>query len=46
MVKFSNGMWWAADGVAIDWATESVKSEAEEQSIRCVTASFMIFNIV
>lgn len=36
MVKFSNGMWWAADGVNIDWATESVKSEAKAQSIRCV----------
>ncbi|KAF9460439.1 glycosyl hydrolases family 31-domain-containing protein [Collybia nuda] len=39
MVKFSNGMWWAADGVSIDWATESVKSEAKEQSIRCVASS-------
>ncbi|KAF8064081.1 family 31 glycoside hydrolase [Lyophyllum atratum] len=39
MVKFSNGMWWNADGVAIDWAAEAIKAEAREQSIRCVATS-------
>lgn len=48
MVKFSNGMWWAADGVNIDWATESVKSEAKAQSIRCVAVRdpwYLVFTI-
>ncbi|KAF8889017.1 glycosyl hydrolases family 31-domain-containing protein [Infundibulicybe gibba] len=39
MVKFSNGMWWAADGVHIDWATESIKAEAKETSIRCIATT-------
>ncbi|TFK37706.1 glycosyl hydrolases family 31-domain-containing protein [Crucibulum laeve] len=39
MVKFSNGMWWTADGVVIDWATEIIKSEAKADSIRCVASS-------
>lgn len=39
MVKFSNGMWWNADNVSIDWAVEAIKSEAKEDSIRCVATS-------
>ncbi|KAF5376081.1 hypothetical protein D9615_007735 [Tricholomella constricta] len=39
MVKFSNGMWWNSDGVAIDWAVEAIKSEARQDSIRCVATS-------
>ncbi|KAG6911047.1 hypothetical protein DXG01_004561 [Tephrocybe rancida] len=39
MVKFSNGMWWNADGVVIDWAVEAVKSEALDGRIRCVATS-------
>lgn len=41
MVKFSNGMWWNADGVHIDWATEIVKSQVDDEnrSIRCVAVS-------
>ncbi|KAG6844292.1 hypothetical protein H0H87_008073 [Tephrocybe sp. NHM501043] len=39
MVKFSNGMWWNADGVIIDWAVEAVKAEALNGSIRCVATS-------
>ncbi|KAG6841803.1 hypothetical protein C0991_006687 [Blastosporella zonata] len=39
MVKFSNGMWWNADGVVIDWAVEAVKAEALNGIIRCVATS-------
>ncbi|KXN92994.1 hypothetical protein AN958_09625 [Leucoagaricus sp. SymC.cos] len=39
MVKFSNGMWWNRDGIHIDWATEVVKSQAQDGSVRCVATS-------
>lgn len=36
MVKFSKGMWCLAPDTVADWATEAVKAEAKEDSIRCV----------
>ncbi|KAI0316756.1 glycosyl hydrolases family 31-domain-containing protein [Amylostereum chailletii] len=39
MAKFSKGMWWPAPDVIVDWATEVVKSEAKDDSIRCVATT-------
>ncbi|TFK71573.1 hypothetical protein BDN72DRAFT_433791 [Pluteus cervinus] len=39
MVKFSHGMWWDKDGVAIDWATEVVNSKVDADSLRCVVST-------
>ncbi|PFH49978.1 glycoside hydrolase family 31 protein [Amanita thiersii Skay4041] len=38
-MKFSQGMWWLAEDVTIDWAVEAVKSEAKQDSIRCLASS-------
>ncbi|KAG9225936.1 hypothetical protein CCMSSC00406_0006442 [Pleurotus cornucopiae] len=39
MVKFSKGMWCLAPDTVADWATEAVKAEAKEDSIRCVAST-------
>ena len=41
MVKFTKGMWQVGEDVVINWATEVVKAEAFESSIRAVTVTDM-----
>ncbi|KZV69553.1 glycoside hydrolase family 31 protein [Peniophora sp. CONT] len=44
MVKFTKGMWQVGEDTAINWATEVVKAEASESSIRAVTTTRHIYH--